>query len=103
MVSSGLYRSVVTKGENMSMGYVGDDGHARAREALKHFVRDWSEDGRGERCQAFRPVLDALRRLKPGRSTGGEGREFWFLEPGAGDLLGRFRNSVFLFIVCIPS
>lgn len=45
MVPSGLYRSTATKGENMSMGYVGDDGHARAREALKHFVRDWSETG----------------------------------------------------------
>jgi hypothetical protein len=49
LISSGLYRLAATKGQDMNMGYVGDEGHGEAREALKHFVRDWSQ----ERSQAF--------------------------------------------------
>ena len=33
----------------------------RVREAMKHFVRDWSEEGRREREVIFGPVLDVLR------------------------------------------
>lgn len=32
----------------------------RVREALKHFVRDWSEEGREERKVIFTPILDVL-------------------------------------------
>ncbi|CAK5265407.1 unnamed protein product [Mycena citricolor] len=33
----------------------------RVREALKHYVRDWSSDGRSERDHIFAPILDVLR------------------------------------------
>jgi hypothetical protein len=64
--------------------YVGTDEHAKVREALKHFVRDWSEEGRKERHQAFRLVLDALEKLE--REVSGR-RAKRVLVPGAG--LGR--------------
>ncbi|GAA5973099.1 hypothetical protein JCM11641_006267 [Rhodosporidiobolus odoratus] len=35
--------------------------NGRVIETLKHFVRDWSTDGSGERATLFPPVLDALR------------------------------------------
>lgn len=41
-------------------GNVGNVG--RVREALKHFVRDWSEEGKEERDRMFEPILDVLRR-----------------------------------------
>ncbi|KAM5543098.1 hypothetical protein V8D89_003482 [Ganoderma adspersum] len=54
----------------------------RVRESLKHFVRDWSEEGRKEREVIFGPVLDVLRACpEEGRS----GKRV--LVPGAG--LGR--------------
>ena len=64
--------------------YVGAEDHAKVREALKHFVRDWSGEGRRERGQAFGLVLDALRRLE---SDVSRRREKRVLVPGAG--LGR--------------
>ncbi|KAJ7198454.1 N2227-like protein-domain-containing protein [Mycena pura] len=52
----------------------------RVREALKHFVRDWSTDGVGEREKIFTPILDVLRQVG--------GRDFKrVLVPGSG--LGR--------------
>lgn len=33
----------------------------RGREALKHLVRDWSEDGKSERDMTHQPILDILR------------------------------------------
>ncbi|KAH8103274.1 N2227-like protein-domain-containing protein [Cristinia sonorae] len=33
----------------------------RVREALKHFVRDWSMEGKEERRRIFEPILDVLR------------------------------------------
>ncbi|BGP14873.1 hypothetical protein JCM10213_003771 [Rhodosporidiobolus nylandii] len=36
-----------------------EDG--RVVETLKHFVRDWSEEGQGERDALFPPILEALR------------------------------------------
>jgi carnosine N-methyltransferase len=33
----------------------------RAREALQHFVRDWSEEGSAERKVIATPILDVLR------------------------------------------
>lgn len=42
-------------------GSGGDLG--RVREALKHFIRDWSEEGAHERQRIFQPILDVLRRV----------------------------------------
>ena len=64
--------------------YVGTEEHAKVREALKHFVRDWSEEGRKERHQAFGLVLDALKELEH-EVSGRRGKRV--LVPGAG--LGR--------------
>lgn len=52
---------------------------SRVREAMKHFVRDWSVEGASEREKIFEPVLEVLRR------TEGMGRKV--LVPGSG--LGR--------------
>lgn len=35
----------------------------RVRESLKHFVRDWSEEGARERQRIFLPILDVLRQV----------------------------------------
>jgi len=96
VISSGIYRlamvmdGTIANGEDVSLRlvaddvYVGVEDHAKVREALKHFVRDWSEEGRRERCQAFGLVLDALRRLE--HDVSGRRRKR-VLIPGAG--LGR--------------
>lgn len=54
----------------------------RVRESLKHFVRDWSEEGKGERAKIFGPILDVLKDIEP---TVREGMRV--LVPGSG--LGR--------------
>jgi hypothetical protein len=46
----------------------------RVVEALKHFVRDWSEEGREERERIFSPILNVLREQPKGK----------VLVPGAG-------------------
>ena len=97
VVSSAIYRLATTKDEVGASGkdtsdaglvaqdaYVGVEDHAKVREALKHFVRDWSEEGRRERRQALGPVLDALKTFE--RDVSGR-REKRVLVPGAG--LGR--------------
>ena len=97
LVSTAIYRLATTKGEASANGedtsvhlavardvYVGVEDHAKVREALKHFVRDWSDEGRRERSQAFGMVLDALKRLET--DVGGRGKKR-VLVPGAG--LGR--------------
>ena len=96
VISSGIYKLATTmnganaNGEDASLRlvrddmYVGMEDHAKVREALKHFVRDWSDEGRRERGQAFGLVLDALKRLE--REVGGRRRKR-VLIPGAG--LGR--------------
>ncbi|KAL4258879.1 Carnosine N-methyltransferase [Pleurotus pulmonarius] len=58
----------------------GDVG--RVREALKHFVRDWSEEGKEERGTMFSHIFEVLRRVPEGAR-----REQKVLVPGAG--LGR--------------
>lgn len=35
----------------------------RVRESLKHFVRDWSEEGATERARIFAPILDFLKEV----------------------------------------
>jgi len=97
VVTSGIYRLATTKdGENVKgivgtsvglvaeHGRVGAEDHVKVREALKHFVRDWSEEGRRERHQTFGLVLDALKGLE--NEVGGR-RMKRVLVPGAG--LGR--------------
>ncbi|GAA5992773.1 hypothetical protein JCM10908_006926 [Rhodotorula pacifica] len=54
-----------------------EDG--RVVETLKHFVRDWSEAGKGERDVLFPPILDALR-----REFDEDTRERKVLLPGSG-------------------
>jgi hypothetical protein len=60
------------------------DGGAvgRARAALRHFVRDWSAEGAGERASAFDSILDVLRDVPPAQRAG-----MRVLVPGCG--LGR--------------
>ena len=96
VVSGGIYTLATTEGETSLRGkdtslgliawdaYVGAEDHAKVKEALKHFVRDWSEEGRKERCQTFGMVLDALKRLE---SEVSGRRKKRVLVPGAG--LGR--------------
>jgi len=101
LVSTAIYRLATTKGKTNANGkdtsvhpdfqdaYVGVEDHAKVREALKHFVRDWSEEGRRERSQTFRMVLDALERLESDVGSRGKKR---VLVPGAG--LGRLAWEV---------
>lgn len=55
---------------------------ARVREALKHFVRDWSKEGASEREIIFRPILEVLNQIPPSERAG-----MRVLVPGSG--LGR--------------
>ncbi|KAI0369056.1 N2227-domain-containing protein [Pilatotrama ljubarskyi] len=55
---------------------------SRVRESLKHFVRDWSDEGREERARIFGPILDVLNAVEPDKRT-----HMRVLVPGAG--LGR--------------
>ncbi|KAH8895890.1 N2227-domain-containing protein [Thozetella sp. PMI_491] len=57
-------------------------------QALKHFVRDWSEEGDAERAQAFPLILESLHRLFPSRAE----RRVQALLPGAG--LGRLGHEL---------
>ena len=96
VVSAGIYGLATTignsdiKGSGMWTGsvvgdaYVGAEDHAKVREALKHFVRDWSDEGRPERTLTFGLVLDALNKFE---SEVNRRREKRVLVPGAG--LGR--------------
>lgn len=54
----------------------------RVRESLKHFVRDWSEEGKQERDRIFKPILDVLRTV-----SADERAKLRVLVPGSG--LGR--------------
>jgi carnosine N-methyltransferase len=55
----------------------------RVREAMWHYVRDWTEEGRAERAVIFKPVLDLLQSLDKPEERG----EKTVLIPGSG--LGR--------------
>ncbi|KAK1723243.1 N2227-like protein-domain-containing protein [Colletotrichum acutatum] len=78
------------------------DDHAKAKDnagqpadrvstsqALKHFVRDWSTAGRGERDDAFPCILGTLNTLFPDRSERGDIK---VLLPGAG--AGRLGHEI---------
>lgn len=60
---------------------------ARVREALKHFVRDWSEEGRSEREKIFQPILLVLDQIPLSERAGTK-----VLVPGSG--LGRLAWEV---------
>ncbi|KAK4055788.1 hypothetical protein OIV83_000335 [Microbotryomycetes sp. JL201] len=59
----------------------------RVVEVLKHFVRDWSEEGKRERDVLFPPILDALRYPRADRSYRPRA-----LVPGSG--LGRMAYEI---------
>ncbi|GAA5857478.1 hypothetical protein JCM9279_007300 [Rhodotorula babjevae] len=65
-----------------------EDG--RVVETLKHFVRDWSREGKSERDALFPPVLDALR----AEFGDGEREGKKVLVPGCG--LGRLAHDIAL-------
>ena len=48
-------------GESSLGGLNGNIG--RVRESLKHFLRDWSEEGKKERDIIFKPILDVFREV----------------------------------------
>lgn len=54
----------------------------RVRESLKHFVRDWSEEGKAERTRIFAPILELLKEVDAKERDGMK-----VLVPGCG--LGR--------------
>ena len=101
MVPSGICKSTPTtngpdaSGKNAGLRFVDDDvyvgmeDHTKVREAMDHFVGNWDEEGRRERCQTFELVLDALKILEGGVSGRRRKR---VLVPGAvsGGFLGRF-------------
>ncbi|KAE9403341.1 N2227-domain-containing protein [Gymnopus androsaceus JB14] len=60
---------------------------SRVREALKHFIRDWSDDGLAERAIIFEPILSALSIIPP--SSRPQKR---VLVPGSG--LGRLAYEI---------
>ncbi|KAH9834161.1 N2227-like protein-domain-containing protein [Rhodofomes roseus] len=75
----------LSRGDWQSAGVHGDVH--RVRESLKHFVRDWSEEGRAERANIFGPILDVLQDVKPAAR-----QEMRVLIPGSG--LGRLAWEV---------
>lgn len=81
-----------------AMGVHGD--LSRVRESLRHFVRDWSEEGKDERAKIFGPIIDILKEVVPARRGAmkvlvpgsGLGRLAWEIS-GLGELISR-RMSV---------
>jgi N2227-like protein len=60
----------------------GGEDLGRVRESLKHFIRDWSEEGAHERQRIFQPILNVLQRVDHTKRMGMK-----VLVPGSG--LGR--------------
>ncbi|KAI9062461.1 N2227-domain-containing protein [Trametes sanguinea] len=60
---------------------------SRVRESLKHFVRDWSEEGQEERLKIFGPILEVLKAVEPSKRE-----RMQVLVPGSG--LGRLAWEV---------
>lgn len=63
-------------------GPSGSGDLGRVRESLKHFIRDWSEEGAHERNRIFEPILNVLSQV-----DSAERKHTKVLVPGAG--LGR--------------
>ncbi|KAJ7650933.1 N2227-domain-containing protein [Roridomyces roridus] len=82
----------------------------RVREALKHYIRDWSSDGVRERERIFAPILDVLKNVEnremkrvllPGSGLGRlawEISELGFKETSANEL-SFFMNLAFRFLL----
>lgn len=67
-------------------GHSGQPNLGRVTEALKHFVRDWSEEAREEREKIYQLILEVLRRDRVSQATQN------VLVPGAG--LGRLAYEI---------
>lgn len=89
VVTRGICRLVKEDHDAVLSHSGGDEDVGRVREALKHFVRDWSVDGKPERDQIFTPILDILTRLEPHAF---ERADRQVLVPGAG--LGRLAYEI---------
>ena len=63
------------------------EGLSRVREAFKHFIRDWSIEGRSERAQIFEPIINVLKGVPLDKR-----RDTKVLVPGCG--LGRLAWEV---------
>jgi carnosine N-methyltransferase len=72
-----------------------NNGLGRVRETLKHFVRDWSEEGKEEREKIFQPILDVLKEVDEDQRA-----SMKVLVPGCG--LGRLAWEVSQFGI-LPS
>ncbi|KAI0079841.1 N2227-domain-containing protein [Panus rudis PR-1116 ss-1] len=77
-----LARTQFSPSETMIPAYGISPDLGRVQEALKHFVRDWSEEGKQEREVIFEPILAVLRDVPPNKREGMK-----ILVPGSG--LGR--------------
>jgi len=67
-VTTGIARLAMTDFEELRVTANRSDalsynGLGRVRESLKHFVRDWSEEGKEEREKIFQPIFDVLREV----------------------------------------
>ena len=71
---------------------IGTDDMNRVREAMKHFVRDWSDEGAEERVEVFGRVLEAVKKWIISMDIGENGDELDVLVPGCG--LGRLAWEV---------
>lgn len=61
-VTTSIARFARTELDSPMPSYALDGGDlGRVREALKHFVRDWSEEGLEERSRIFGPILGILQ------------------------------------------
>lgn len=72
--------------DHMSDATISD--HTSVVQALKHIVRDWSDDGIEEREAAFPQIIESLTEYFPQRD--GEGVQI--LVPGSG--LGRLSHDI---------
>ena len=63
----------------------------KIRSTLRSFVRDWAEEGAGERAACYAPILEALERHFP-RSEGRDRGSRKVLVPGCG--LGRLAMEI---------
>lgn len=66
----------------------------RVRESMKHFVRDWSEEGKEERDKMFAPILDVLASVE-------QKGDKKVLVPGSG--LGRLAWEISQLGACLSS
>lgn len=73
---------LASKQFNLKVDSAGSGDLGRVRESLKHFIRDWSQEGANERQRIFQPILNVLQRVDHTERKG-----LKVLVPGSG--LGR--------------